>query len=377
MKRLWWVLGLTLLVGACEDEVVFVESPEAPAPPLFVQGSYSNFAIRLTWELSTAWDGEFFRVWGRRIQDAEFTLVADVSSCANGFCEYTDTNISERTSYEYFVSAVDPVTGEEADSEAVVRVEVPAFRAPAIPQGLEVIALDDANYLRWSDNARDAADFLFYRVYLLDEGEAFLLGETDSEGFVDLLATNGVTSRYAVSAVDEFEHETELSGSAGGTPRPDFTAEVVHDFFDSVEDSGFRFQEDESLLPIVSGFDAGRHFRLEVDGQGWWIVPGPDAAVFPSGVFTTALKCGVAADADCLDWTQAPTTGYGTAEIRVAPENTYMFRVIGDDGEVRYGAIRVTLVGTDQDGLDLMVFDWAYQIQPNNPSLAPGSGRDG
>jgi len=374
MKRLWWILGLVLLLGACEDDFIFVDDPVGPAPPLFVEASYANFAVVITWEMSSDWDGEFFRVWGRRVGDAEYLIVADVSSCSGGFCEYTDTNIQENTSYEYFVSAVDPGTLAEADSDELVVVDVPSFAAPPIPQGLEVVALDGANYMRWSDNARGAADFLYYRVYLLSEGDALLLGETDSEGFLDLLAENGVTSRYAVTSVDEFEHETDLSQSAVGTPRPDFTAEAVYDFFDDAENSGFRFQEDESLLPIVSGFDQARHFRLEVDGQGWWLVPGPGTQIFPTGAFTTELKCGVAADADCVDWTEAPSAGYTTADVGIEPEYTYMFRVVGDDELTHYGSIRVSLVGSDQDGFDLMVFDWSYQIQANNPVLVTGPG---
>ena len=60
------------------------------------------------------------------------------------------------------------------------------------------------------------------------------------------------------------------------------------------------------------------------------------------------------------------------ADIGIAPEFTYMFRVIGDDGEVHYGSIRVALITVDQDGDDLMVFDWSYQTQADNPQLAPG-----
>ena len=38
-------------------------------------------------------------------------------------------------------------------------------------------------------------------------------------------------------------------------------------------------------------------------------------------------------------------------------------------GVIRYGAIRVTLLGTDQTGAELMIFDWAYQLQGGNPQL--------
>jgi hypothetical protein len=43
--------------------------------------------------------------------------------------------------------------------------------------------------------------------------------------------------------------------------------------------------------------------------------------------------------------------------------------VIGDDGLAHYGVIRVALLGSDQNGDDLMIFDWAYQLQPGNPAL--------
>jgi hypothetical protein len=46
-----------------------------------------------------------------------------------------------------------------------------------------------------------------------------------------------------------------------------------------------------------------------------------------------------------------------------------MWRVVEGGGVVRYGALRVTLLGTDQFGAELMIFDWAYQLQSGNPQL--------
>jgi hypothetical protein len=48
-----------------------------------------------------------------------------------------------------------------------------------------------------------------------------------------------------------------------------------------------------------------------------------------------------------------------------------VLRVRGDDGQMRYGAIRVQLLGYDGSNRPLMVFDWAYQLQVGNPNLAP------
>ena len=108
-----------------------------------------------------------------------------------------------------------------------------------------------------------------------------------------------------------------------------------------------------------------------MDGAGWWLVPGVGTEIYPAGFATTALKCGVAADATCVDVPQAPTSGYVGRDVEIFPQTSYVMRVRGDDGQVHYGVIRVALLGFDQDDSALMIFDWAYQLQPNNPDLAP------
>jgi len=43
-------------------------------------------------------------------------------------------------------------------------------------------------------------------------------------------------------------------------------------------------------------------------------------------------------------------------------------------GNVNYGAIRVEFLGFDQTA-PIMIFDWAFQLQSNNPNLvAPSDG---
>jgi hypothetical protein len=104
--------------------------------------------------------------------------------------------------------------------------------------------------------------------------------------------------------------------------------------------------------------------------DGWWLVPAPGVEVFDGFWETTALKCGVAADSDCISVDRAPLTGYTTQDIALFPQATYVLRVPGDGG-FHYGAIRVELEGYDQEGLAIMIFDWAFQLQPGNPNLSP------
>ncbi len=362
-------VGLAVGLGGCDDDGFF-GSGFPPDAPRNLQGSYYNFGVTLTWELPPEWDGESFRVYGRRASDPDFFFIAEVTNCADGFCEYTDVNIVDQVRYEYFVSALNPDTGEEADSD-VIAVDVPDFQAPPVPTGLHVLGLDEATFLTWLDDPRSEADFAFYRVYLDEPSSgAFLLGETDSHGFVDLLPENGQTYTYWVSAVDAYGHESAVSAEASGTPRPDYSGELLYSFQGRAQESGFRFGEDDSVSPVLDGVDAARHFRLEEDASGLWLAPGPGTQIHAQGFATTALACGVGADVDCVALEAAPSTGYTAQPVAAFDQTTYPMRVIGNDGAVHFGAVRIQTLGADQSGTGLMIFEWSYQLQAGNPALS-------
>ncbi len=373
MRRTLMVSLISIVfAAACSNDVIYVDNTVRSAPR-GLSASYYAGSVTLTWELDASWNGEAFRVYSRRVTDSGWFFIAEVTSCIDAFCVYEDINVLGGERYEYYVAAVAPGGAEAASG--LVAITVPEAIAPPVPDAPYVIALDNANYLVWGVASRAAPDFSHYRVYFDDGGSSFLLGETDSEGFLDLLAANGSTYGYFVSSVDMDGHESTGSRIAEGTPRPDFTGEYVYDWFVAPGSSGFRFQEDESVFPILAGDDPRRHFRLETDVNGWWqLVPGPSASVYPVGFPTTALKCGVAADADCVDVVTAPSSGYVADDIALAAQESYVMRVVGDDGLLHYGVIRVTLLGFDQADTPLMIFDWAYQLQPGNPDLAPSRG---
>ena len=365
-------LMLCVTFAACTDPVVIVED-DIPAPPVAVDATYYAGVVTVTWELAAGWNDEAFRVYGRRVTDSDFFFIAEVTSCIAGACSYQDTNVAEGESYEYYVSAVSPASGNETESAATVVVDVPIATPPPLPDGPFVIAMDNANYVTWGVASRGAADFSHYKVYQDLGTEAFLLGETDSEGFIDLLAQNGDTYQYFVTAVDELGHESDGSVLAEGTPRPDFHGEWVYDRVTHPAQSGFRFVEDEATDPLRGGSDTDTHFWLETDVDGWWLVAGAGTTFHRDPFATTALTCGPASDEFCADVPVAPASNYSAADLPVNAQESYVFRVVGDDGEIHYGVIRVEFVGFD--GPDaIMIFDWAYQLQPGNPNLVPGVG---
>ena len=365
------MLPMILGLVACNDDGPLYYTDDYPAAPVNLGAWYYNQAVYITWELGPGWDDDSFRIYGKRVSDSYYFLIAEVTNCSGGLCSYTDVNIVSNITYEYYVAAVSP-GGQETASEWAVEVFVPVPDPPPDPGGLEVVALDNANFIRWSNNARNAADFSFYRVYQAGGGgDDFILGETDSEGFLDLLAVNGDSYDYFVTSVDDQGHESSGSQLATGTPRPDFHGEWIYAYEDVPTQAGFRFALDGMTYPILDGDSPNRHFRVEVDENGWWLVPGPGTEVYDGLFETTALKCGVGSDPECVALDQAPLSGYTTLDMPLYPQTTYALRVVGDDGLIHYGAVRVTLLGFDQDNAAIMIFDWAYQLQAGNPNLAP------
>ena len=373
MRRAFVGLLLAGSMAACNNDEIVVVDDSQPAAPQALTASYYGGAVTVEWELAAGWDGETFRIYGRRVSDADFFLIADVTSCADGLCSYVDWNVVSGETYEYYVSAVDAGSGLETETASSVQVFVPTPTPPPVPTATQVTALDGAAYFTWGTDARTASDFSHYRVYQDAGGTTYLLGETDSEGFLDLLAANGTTYAYFVTSIDTDGHESGGSASASGTPRPDFTAEFMYDFFAVPGQSGFRFQADESTAAVGDGSVGGDwDFRLETDVSGWWLVPNTGTEIYDAG-FTTALKCGVGADAGCIDAPLAPTLGYTTADVPVAVESSYVVRItLG--GVTNHGVIRVTHLGYDQNADPIMIFDWAYQLQAGNPNLAPRPG---
>ncbi len=367
-----WValLGMAgVLLAGC-DEVSTGGYGNAPAPPTNLEVWYYAEAVNLRWELHSQWDGEAFRVYGKRTTDADWFLVAEVSNCRGGVCSYTDVNIAPGRSYEYYVAAVDSRSGSETASDFAIEVHVPHPTPPPVPNAPDAIPLDGAIFLAWGTDSRDADDFAFYRVYIEGgDGSVFLLGETDSEGFLDLLVENGNTYGYFVTAVDDLGHESEGSVLAEGTPRPDYHGEFLFAWEDQPASSGFRFQESEEVNPVLPGDDPERHFRLEIDSDGWWLVPGPGVEVHAEAFATTALRCGPAADFDCTDLRMAPSGNYHTGDLGLVPGHSYVLRVPAGSANWRYGVIRVSHVGFAQDGA-IALFDWAFQLQPGNPALS-------
>lgn len=380
------VLALALSAGlaACDGSDGITGNGAEAAEPRNVRAEYQwvqqgwergglrpvgDPAVLVRWELPSEWRGEAFRVYAKRSAEANYLLVATVTSCAEGSCLYTDVNVAPGVSYDYYVATVDQRREVEVPSE-LVRVSVPATTTPDAPAAPSITGLDGALYLQWPSTGAER-----YRIFVERVGSDsvfFLVGETDGTAFLDERADNGVTYGYRIAAVDTLGHVSSRGSLGAGVARPDYHAELIWAASDSLEGSGFHFRNTDQESPIVAGDAAAAQWRLEVVDGVLSIRPLGATAVTP-GQFTTALTCGPGSEDDCVSVDQAPAaSAFSATPVPVEAGNTYVFRVTGADARTHYGKVRIQGVTSGQAGR-VAIFDWAYQLQPDTPSLLVGA----
>lgn len=331
------------------------------------QGSAAGTpSVELTWGLPSRYSGEVFRVYARRASSGSYGLIATVTSCASGVCRYVDTNISHGNSYDYYVAAYDERDGSEVASTRALRVGVPQWPNPGAPAAPAAVSLDGAVFLRW---ARSDGVERYYVVVQFDDGSTFQIGDTDGGSFFDDRAENGNRYRYYLASEDADGHISGLSQPAEAFPRPDYHADIVYAHSDRPSQSGFRFVGSETEDPIVGGTSTSAHWRLESVGGSLRIQP-VGSTTITGGVFTTALSCGPGSDEDCEDIRTAPSpSAFSANPVTAQTGFTYVLRVTGSDNQIHYAKIRVQGAGTASNGDRMLVFDWAYQLRANEPSL--------
>ncbi len=124
------------------------------------------------------------------------------------------------------------------------------------------------------------------------------------------------------------------------------------------------------------------HVRKYPQGrQTAWGIPfrmadvgGPRVILAAEGGGDVAIRLRATADFLCVDVVSAPSLGYSALDVPLFTQESYVLRVVGNDGQIHFGVIRIDLLGFDQNGDAIMIFDWAYQLQAGNPDLVSPRG---
>jgi hypothetical protein len=251
----------------------------------------------------------------------------------------------------------------------------PSVQLPA-PETLTSISLNGAVHLQWTDNPYQQYpnDFSYYQVYSTSYNlDNNLCGATRSvEGttvaptFLVGALANGVPLCFTVTAVSRDGVESAESPLRNDTPRPDGQNVLI--FTDDTlagSQSGFRFwldangngQVDANELGLVGqGGSATVDFYVTRDATGTYLVP-QRAGVTMQPYGSTPI-----ADVTAID--VAPAGGYSRSGFAALPLWGYVFQMDDGIGFYKYGAVRVSAVGSRY-----VIFDWSYQTDAGNPEL--------
>ncbi len=217
---------------------------------------------------------------------------------------------------------------------------------PPPPTNVQVTAYDTEVDITW--NPSTAYDFSHYNVYVNNsyQGDYLRIASTTDNFYADLDVDNGTTYYYAVTAVDINGNESELSYDlAYAIPRPEGFNEIVYDYRNYPDESGYSFAL-ESREPYDS---QNTDFFFENYQGTFYLDVWADTDIQDVGPTTSIY-----------DVTVAPTTGWvplGQGEnIKYAEAvigHTYIIWTVDN----HFAKIRVTNITPQR-----VQFDWAYQL---------------
>lgn len=242
-----------------------------------------------------------------------------------------------------------------SDDEGPVVVDTP----PYPPVGVFSVTGDGVVSIYWIDNWED--DLAGYRIYR----SANDLGPYDTQlgevgpntTYFDVIANNGETWYYAVTAFDRANNESGLSlETVFDTPRPEGFDLVLVELGQNSFESGYDFSS-------LTGMNQDRFLSStdiyfeRIDGINW--------------IQTTAgvdIQDWGVIDLVAVDW--APDGGYlpsGKAEAVVG--HSYVVQIAGQGGIPNWAKIYVKSVTSTT-----LTLDWAYQGVAGNPELLTTGG---
>ena len=243
-----------------------------------------------------------------------------------------------------------------SDDEILIINEI-----PAAPQGVFSITGDNAVYIFW--NAPYEADLDEFFVYRSFEpvNNFVVIGTVIADDnpnldlvlhqYTDNTAVNGQTYYYAVASVDFAGQVSELS---------------AEDVFDTPRPEGTIIIPEISTDPTIAGLDLSTQSRVSWNDPNADIYLDTVAGIFyinATDTLTDLQDMGYTESFDDIGY--APTTGWsenGWAEV--IPGHTYVIWT----RDLHYAKIRASTIGSD-----FVDFQWAYQLDQDNPELVGGN----
>ena len=228
---------------------------------------------------------------------------------------------------------------------------------PAVPRGVRTITGDAEVIIEWYPNGE--YDLAGYQVWRGRDGANFDNLADVSENatrYIDTTVRNGETYYYAVTAYDTDGNESELSPEdAWDTPRPEGRNITLDDYNIFPGRSGFDFSRPEKGSVPWDSPETDVYFGLDTEVNVTYLYSDNE---------TLMQDLGYHENFDSVDF--VPEVGYTTLFVELIEGHIYALYT--PDGN--FAKIQVRELYDDA-----VVFDWAYQIDPENVQLAPSLKR--
>jgi len=176
-----------------------------PSAPVGLSATAGVGQVVLTWSTNTGtlWSGygliPYYIVQRATVSGGPYTTIGYAE--INGV--YTDTSVSNGTSYYYIISFVNFVGEESPNSAQVSAMPVPLVSPPSAPVGLSASAKNDYVGLQWNANSGVVTSYNVKRATVSGGPYTVIANLIASYlGYNDTSVSNGTIYYYVISAVN-------------------------------------------------------------------------------------------------------------------------------------------------------------------------------
>jgi len=264
--------------------------PTPPAAPTGLVATAGDGVVDLSWNANAEADLDGYRVWRGTVSGGPY---GELTSSPTAATSWSDTTVSNGTTYLYVVTAVN-LSAQESAASAEVSATPLDTTPPAAPTGLAALAGDGEVALDWDDNGE--VDLSGYRVWRsTTSGGPYSQvngGTLLTSDWLDTGVTNGTTYFWVVTAVDAVGNESAASAQVSATPTapPSGGTPWINEFH--YDDSG-RDSNEFVELAGPAGFDlTGWQVLAYNGGNGQVYASATWSGTIPnqSGGFGTAAR---------------------------------------------------------------------------------------
>ncbi|HEV8397109.1 MAG TPA: fibronectin type III domain-containing protein [Vicinamibacterales bacterium] len=182
-------------------------APVAPAAPTNLAASPGDSQVALSWNAAAG--ATSYNVLRSTTSGAEALVASGVTATS-----YTDTNLTNGTTYFYVVQAAN-AGGTSGNSNEVSAT--PSCQTPGVPGGLAATPGNNQVSLSWSAVA-GASAYNVKRSTVSGGPYATIAGGVTATSYLDTTASNGTTYFYVVSAVNSCGGQSADSAEVSATP---------------------------------------------------------------------------------------------------------------------------------------------------------------